>query len=148
MKSIKIKGSRWEIWHQDYFDPNTPRKVILAGDELIDGLTELWIRHLYDTLRQDGFVGFSKYNLWLVQSRQSIEVIGDLAGQKKLREWIFRGNLINNKSSLDAVGLNLLYIIAKTHCRLFQEGQTSEIIVEKAKDSDDSDQFIGMIENL
>jgi len=138
----------WEIWHQDNFDPGMPRQVILTGEELMDGLTKLWTRHLYESVKLDGFSGFSKYNLWLVQSKQSIEVIGDLSGQKKLHEWIFGGNLQDIKGSVDVVGQNLLGIIVKTHYRLFQEGKTSEIIFEIARNSDNRHQFEKLLEKL
>ena len=148
MKINKITGTKWEIWHQDHFDPNTPRKVVLAGDELIDGLTELWIRHFCETLRRDGYIGFSIYNLWLVKSRQSIEVVGDLAGQKKLRKWIIRDYWDYSPDCKDAVDKNLLDIIVKAHLCLLEAGGTSEIIFEKVNKSDNRHQFEKLLEKV
>lgn len=148
MRNNQQKEEEWEIWHQDNFDPDTPRQVISTGEGLINGLTKLWIWHLYETVQKDGFISFSKYNLWFKQPKRSIQVIGDIAGQKKLRKWLFGDEISGISSSKDAVDQHLLDIILKVHLLLLKEGKTSEIIIERASKSDNRYQFEKLLKKL
>lgn len=148
MGNTQQNEEEWEIWLQDNFDPDTPRQVILTGEGLINGLTKLWIWHLYETVQKDGFICFSKFNLWIKQPKRSIEVIGDIAGQKKLRKWLFRNYRGNNVDCRDAVDQNLLGFIVKAHLNLLEEGRTCETIIEQASKSDNRYQFEKLLEKL
>lgn len=83
--------AEWEVWYQDTFDRECPRQIEIAGLGLVNGLIELWARHLYETVQANGQKGFSRFNLWWKQKGQSIQVIGEWEGLIQLREWIFGG---------------------------------------------------------
>ena len=148
MRRNQQNDEEWEIWHQDNFDPDTPRQVFLTGEGLFNGLTKLWVWHLYETVQKDGFISFSKYNLWFKQTKRSIEVIGDIPGQKKLHKWLFRDYLSSNVDCKDAVDQYLLGFIVKAHLNLLEEGRTSEIIIEQAIKSDNKYQFEKLLKKL
>ena len=43
----------WQVWYQDNFDRETPRRVEVEGEGLVLGLAELWSRHLFETVQAD-----------------------------------------------------------------------------------------------
>ena len=49
----------WELWYQDLFDRECPRQVEVRGQGLVQGLAELWARHLFETVQVDGQKGLS-----------------------------------------------------------------------------------------
>ena len=100
--------NEWQVWYQDTFDRETPRKIDVAGVGLIDGLVELWTRHLYETVRTNGGRGFSRFNLWCVQAGSSIVVDGDWNGQVHLRSWIFGSTQRKPRSNKDTVDVGLI----------------------------------------
>lgn len=113
----------WELWYQDAFDRDSPRQVETTGVGLIAGLLALWHRHLFETVLADGARGFSRFNLWWQQARQSVEVTGDWAGQVRLRTWA-----LENEA--------LLQDVAALHHRLLRAGQTSAPILEAARNAE------------
>lgn len=36
----------WQVWSEDTFDREAPRRVKVEGEGLEKGLVELWVRHL------------------------------------------------------------------------------------------------------
>jgi hypothetical protein len=111
----------WELWYQDTFDRDCPRQVEAAGVGLVAGLLTLWRHHLFETVRADGKRGFSRFNLWLRQARQSIRITGAWAGQTRLRTWAREDDA-------------LLGEVAVVHSHLLLAGETSAPILAAARD--------------
>lgn len=131
----------WEIWYQDVFDRETPRQLEVHGHGLVEGLSELWARHLFETVQVDGQKGFSRFNLWWKQEHRSIEISGEWEGQIRLRKWVF-GNKTQTESPYSQVSKNdLILKIAEIHKNLIVEGKTCEVILAIAKKSTDIDDF-------
>ncbi len=139
---------QWEIWYQDNFDLSTSRQKVAVGNGLIQGLIELWARHLYETIQPEGDLGFSKFNLWWIQRKISIDIVGDIDGQKKLRDWLFGERRWDTLGYKGIVDKDLLRIIAETHSKLLLKGQYSQEIIAKARISNSREAFIGLINFL
>lgn len=133
--------AEWEIWHQDMFDRERPRQVEIAGRGLVDGLMELWRRHLFETVKPDGGKGFSRFNLWWKLEQKSIEVVGDWQGQVQLRRWVFGATPRRNMEDVDEGGKALLHKIAVAHKEKIMRGKTSEEILAIAKSSVSREEF-------
>ena len=100
----------WELWFQDNFDRESPRRVVQHGEGLVEGLLELWRHHLYETVQTDGALGFTRYNLWLPEKGVRIVITGEVNGLKKLRQWIWKG-----EDKLGAEERGLLLKIVQAH---------------------------------
>jgi len=120
--------NEWQVWYQDTFDRETPRKIDVAGVGLIDGLVELWTRHLYETVRTNGGRGFARFNLWRVQEGSSVVIDGDWNGQVRLRSWVFGSKQRKPGDNKDAADAGLIKQIAIAHKNLILRGETSERI--------------------
>ena len=118
----------WELWYQDLFDRECPRKVEVSGTGLVQGLAELWARHLFETVQANGQKGFSHFNLWWLQKQKSTEIIGDWQGMVRLRRWIFGSQRTANRGYLGNGDQALLMEIALAHSNLMLAGQSSETI--------------------
>jgi hypothetical protein len=111
--------AEWQVWYQDMFDRECPRRVETSGRGLVKGLTELWTRHLRETVRPDGKKGFSRFNLWWTP--RSVDIVGNWEGAVRLRGWISgQGNR------------SLLNKVVAVHAHLIVAGQSSEPILETA----------------
>jgi hypothetical protein len=119
--------AEWEIWYQDAFDRECPRRVEVVGVGLVEGLVELWARHLSETVGAGGQRGFSRFNLWWKDKGRSVEVAGDWTGQVRLREWVF-----GRERTVCQGDTALLARIALAHCRLLQAGRSGETILAAA----------------
>lgn len=133
--------AEWEVWYQDTFDRECPRQVEVVGRGLAAGLTELWARHLFETVGVDGQKGFSRFNLWWKQERKSVEVVGEWAGMVRLRKWIFGDQRRLYKGYVEAGDKELLMKVAALHGWLILAGQTSEGILAAAEDSVSREDF-------
>jgi len=140
--------AEWQVWHQDNFDRETPRQVDVAGRGLVTGLTELWARHLFSTVRMGGWEGFSHFNLWWTQEQKSVRVRGPWDGMVRLREWIFGDKQRLTRGYVEEGDRVLLKRIAAAHGCLIVAGQSSEVILRAAKDSADRDDFDRRLESL
>ena len=127
-----ISQANWKVWYRDAFDRECPRSVEIAGQGLVQGLMELWARHLFETVGASGQKGFSRFNLWWEQPGQSIEVVGDWAGQIRLRKWVFGDKRTARKGYVRDGDKKLLARIAEVHSKLILAGQTSEAILTAA----------------
>ena len=113
----RASEAEWEVWYQDTFDRECPRQVEVAGRGLVEGLIQLWARHLFETVQADGQRGFSRFNLWWKQERRSVVVVGEWEGEvtfnpvekhpegMKARytesiDWILDGRFIRCQSTL------------------------------------------------
>jgi hypothetical protein len=121
--------AEWEVWYQDVFDRECPRQVEVIGRGLVTGLTELWARHLFETIGVDGQRGFSRFDLWWKQEGKSVEVIGAWDGMVRLREWVFGDKRQVYKGYVEEGDRGLLMRVARVHSCLVLAGQTSERIL-------------------
>ena len=137
-----LEKSKWELWCQDNFDQEGGRKIIQEGDGLVDGLILLWAYHLYDVVRPNGIIGFSQYNLWCKQEKLSIKILGKMAGQKKLRMWVFEERKVYHSSYLQIADREILDLIAEVHYDLTMNNQSSESIINTAISSKNREEFI------
>jgi hypothetical protein len=133
--------AEWEVWYQDTFDRECPRQVEVSGRGLAAGLTQLWVRHLFETVRADGGKGFSRFNLWWKQERKSVEVVGKWSGMVRLREWVFGGKRRLSKGYVEEGEKGLLMRLATIHGYLILAGQTSERILAVAEDCVNREDF-------
>ena len=138
----------WEIWYQDSFDQDCPRQLELTGSGLATGLVELWARHLYETVQPNGTFGFSRFNLWWRQQRISIEIVGEVIGQVKIRNWVFGEQHLVSSNLVDIADTGLLKLIGEIHAKLILRGQTSEEIILIAHLINDRENFIEQINKL
>lgn len=132
--------AEWDLWYQDNFDYECPRRIQLSGKGLVKGLIELWTHHLRETIQPDGQRSFSRFNLWWKRERRSIEIVGDWSGAIRLRTWvleeqprIFRRFAKTNR--------HLFTQVAITHCYLLLVGKTSAPVLEAAKTAHDRRDF-------
>ena len=135
MKSLET-DAEWQVWYQDTFDRECPRQVEISGQGLVEGLTELWSRHLHETVQANGERGFSRFNLWWKQESKSIEVVGEWEGVVRLRGWVYRDKQQKNKKQTD-----LLKRIAIAHKNRILNGETSEKILATAKAKETREEF-------
>ena len=134
--------AEWEIWYEDTFDRETPRRVETSGEGLAAGLVELWDRHLFETVQPEGGRGFSRFNLWWKQEGRSITVVGDWDGMVKLRWWVSGGGRRPARGKLlGAQGREVLMNLGAAHSCLTVAGQTSEPILAEAVASADQNDF-------
>ncbi len=134
--------AEWEVWYQDTFDQESARQVEVVGQGLVEGLIELWARHLFETVQASGQQGFSRFNLWWKQERRSIEVVGEWDGQVRLRGWVFAGDRQANTGYAEKGDKSLLNLIAASHKDLILRGETSEAILATAKASGGREDFV------
>jgi hypothetical protein len=122
--------AEWQLWYRDLFDRECPPSIELRGRGLLTGLIELWARHLFETVRPDGRLGFSRFNLWY-ESR-SIEIDGDPAGAARLRAWLFGDQEHTLRGYVDEADPTLLALLAATHASLLAAGRSSTLILAAA----------------
>ena len=140
--------AEWEVWYQDLFDRETPRQVEISGRGLMAGLSELWARHLFETVGVDGQKGFSRFNLWWKQPEKSVMVTGVWDGMVRLRKWIFGSKRSASKGYLDDGDKDLLMKVAMIHSCMVLVGQASELILAAAENSTSRSDFEGQLLNL
>jgi heme-degrading monooxygenase HmoA len=134
-------GAEWEVWYQDTFDSECPRHVEATGHGLVEGLAELWSRHLLGTVRPNGQPGFSRFNLWWKRENRSIEIVGEWEGLVRLRKWVYGGKQRTGEKSGEQANIELLKKIAKVHQHLILRGDTSIEIVAAARDCENRQDF-------
>jgi hypothetical protein len=125
--------AEWQVWYEDTFDRECPRRVEIAGRGLANGLIELWTRYLFETVQANGQEGFSHFDLWWKQKEQSIKVIGEWEGSTRLREWVFGNNRQTHAEYVQEGDKELLMTLAIAHGNLVLDGRTSEAILAEAK---------------
>ncbi len=130
--NTSLSEAEWTLWYEDTFDRACPRQIEMTGRGLVQGLIELWARYLFETVRPDGRLGFSRFNLWWKQAGQSIEVLGSGQGAARLRDWIFGDERSTDNGYVQAGDTDFLYKLAKLHARLILFDRTSETILEAA----------------
>ena len=140
--------AEWEVWYQDMFDRDCPRQVEAAGRGLAAGLTELWARHLFETVQADGSEGFSRFDLWWKQRQESVSLVGPWEGMVRLRKWIFGDRRYTDQGYVAAGDRALLMQVARAHAGLLLVGQTSEKIAAAAARCTNRREFASQIADL
>jgi len=129
----------WEVWYQDTFDRETPFTVEAKGRGLIAGLIELWARHLSETVRPDGFTGFSRF--WLRWDDQaSVQIDPDREGSTRLRAWMFGDRSVRD-GYVRAADARLLGQVAGVHACLIAAGRSADEILTAASEAGDRASF-------
>lgn len=131
-RRVDMAKSTWTLWYQDTFDRDCPRQIESQGQKLEDGLTDLWRRHLNETVQADGTFGFARFNLWWHD--QSINIVGPIRGALRLKAWTTSPARLGRPN-------RLLRRIAQAHARLIRQGQDSEAILAAAARATDRAAF-------
>lgn len=130
----------WEVWYRDTFDRECPPSVDVRGRGLVKGLTELWARHLFETVRPDGGEGFSRFHLrW--EPAQLVHIRGDRKGAIRLRAWVFGRQTHTRVGYVEAGDARLLSQVAAAHAHLLLAGGTSEQLLAAAAEAQDRKDF-------
>ncbi len=120
----------------------------MTGQGLASGLTELWARHLFETVQASGQKGFSRFNLWWEQEKQSIRIVGEWKGATRLRRWVFGNKQQSYKGYVQEGDEKLLSKVAATHAALALADQTSEAILAAAKAAMNRQDFEARLSDL
>ena len=129
-------NARWKLWHQDNFDLACPRQIEAEGEGLLDGLIELWTRHLLETVIDSGTEGFNHFDLWWEPEGVSIRIVGTWNGQVRIRGWVLKKSIQPLRNSYkDFVDFGLITRIATVHETLILKGETSQSILDLATTS-------------
>jgi hypothetical protein len=139
-------NEKWELWYQDQFDWDCPRKVEVRGKGIMNGLRILWQYHLQESITPEGQPGFSKFNLWLPTLKRSIEISAESSRMAKIRDWVLGlGTSVPDPSWGDN---SLLDLIAQAHYYLVVGDQNEDEIVEMAAGSEDGIEFSRKLSGL
>jgi hypothetical protein len=138
--------AHWEVWYRDMFDRECPPSVDVSGHGLVRGLMELWARHLCETVRPRGGLGFSRFHLRWDQGHITVE--GDWEGAVRLREWVFGTKQHCRSGYVNEADSHVLTIIATAHARLAVAGRTSEPMLAAAANAADWRDFEGRLRHL
>jgi hypothetical protein len=133
--------AKWTLWYQDLFDRECPRQVEMQGWGILQGLVELWTRHLFESVSVDGEKGFSRFNLWWENEKKSITINGDWQGMQRLRKWVFGNKRTLRKGYLQDSDTELIQKIARIHGCLILDGQNSKPILTLVTNSENRDDF-------
>lgn len=136
----------WVIWYVDTFDRDFPPRSEVSGRGLVKGLTQLWARHLFETVRPDGQSGFSTFHLKWRQER--VEINGDREGGRRLRGWMFGKKESSYKGYAAEAEPALLKRVAVAHARLIERGQKAEQILATAREAKDGADFVHRLDDL
>jgi hypothetical protein len=136
----------WVIWYVDTFDRDFPPRSEVSGRGLVKGLTQLWARHLFESVRPDGQSGFSSFHLKWKHGR--VEIDGDREGAKRLRGWMFGKKESSYKGYAAEAEPALLKKVAVAHARLIERGQKAEQLLAVARAATDGADFANRLDDL
>lgn len=139
-------NEEWVIWYVDTFDRDFPPRSEVSGRGLVKGLTQLWARHLFETVRPDGQSGFSTFHLKWGQGR--VEIDGDREGAKRLRGWMFGKKESSYKGYVAEADPALLNKVAVAHAHLIERRQKAEHILAVAREAIDDADFANRLDDL
>jgi hypothetical protein len=138
-------NEEWAVWYTDTFDRDSPPRIDVRGRGLVEGLAQLWARHLFETVRPDGQQGFSRFDLRWKQGRVVID--GD-RGAKRLRGWFFGKKESSYKGYAAEADPTLLKKTALAHARLIGRQQGAEQIMAAALAAKDRSDFVARLDAL
>lgn len=136
----------WEVWYVDTFDRDFPPRREVGGQGLVNGLVELWARHMFEHVQPDGKRGFSSFHLKWRQGRVMIQ--GDMSGARRLREWLFGEKTTTYTSSIEEADPQLLGKLATAHARLIERQEKAERILEVALAAEDKLDFSAQLDEV
>lgn len=136
----------WVIWYVDTFDRDFPPRSEVSGRGLVKGLTQLWARHLFESVRPDGQSGFSSFHLKWKHGR--VEIDGDREGAKRLRGWMFGKKESSQKGYAAEADPALLKKVAVAHAHLIERRQKAEQILVIARAATDGTDFSNRLDDL
>jgi hypothetical protein len=139
-------AEEWEVWYVDTFDRDFPPRLEVGGRGLVQGLVELWARHMFENVLPDGRRGFSSFHLKWKQGRVVID--GDLGGARRLREWLFGEKETTYTSSVAEADPLLLKKVATAHARLLERQEKAERILAIALAAGDKADFSRRLDDL
>lgn len=147
LEGDSLSDEEWEIWYLDMFDRECPPSIEVQGKGLVRGLMELWARYLLETVRPEGWLGFSRFYLRRLDA-PSVEIKGELSGAQRLREWIAGNNLKSGRILMERGELRLLRQIAIAHVALLQVGRDASEILSAATEAADHTTFERQLHKL
>jgi hypothetical protein len=130
----------------DTFDRDFPPRSEVSGRGLVEGLAQLWARHLFETVRPDGQSGFSSFHLKWRQGR--VEIDGDREGAKRLRGWMFGKKESSYKGYAAEADPALLRKVAVAHAHLIERRQKVEQVFAMVRAAKDSTEFADRLDDL
>jgi hypothetical protein len=131
--------AEWEVWYRDTFDRECPPSIDARGQGLVQGLKELWARHLFETVRPGGGRGFSRFHL-LWKPARAVAIEGDWQGATRLRGWIFGGKQHSRRGYVAEGDARLLSQVVEAHAALLlAERSGAEILAAAAEARDRRD---------
>jgi len=139
-------NEEWAVWYVDTFDRDAPPRVDVRGRGLVEGLAQLWARHLFETVRPDGQQGFSSFDLRWKQGRVVID--GDREGARRLRGWLFGKKESSYKGYAAEADPALLKKTALAHARLIGRQQGVGQILVAALAAKDKTDFAARLDAL
>jgi hypothetical protein len=142
------KSAVWELWYADHFDLEASRRLEIQGEGLVKGLELLWQRHLHETIRESGSPGFSHFNIWWKQAQRSIDLPQDHSGLAKIRGWVLKSLIFNMDTQVVHWDWDLLKKLATTHCQLIINGQSVDLILVAAEQSQNYADFFKKLEDM
>jgi hypothetical protein len=125
----------WELVYQDTFDRECPLQVELRGQGLAAGLVELWARYLFETVRPEASLGFSRFCL-RCEPGGTVRIEGDVRGAARLRFWVFGDKQHTRRGYVAEAEHTLLRALAATHARLLLAGRDAGPILAVAVEAD------------
>ena len=171
MTTNPLDSAAWEIWYEDKFDRECPPKIDASGFGLAQGLSELWVRHLFETAQPNGQHGFSQFWLYWtqvtphplppeenacpepgrkrpgsrvigqLQNQGKIMISGDWRGEKNLREWLFRNEKNTAQGDFPQADSSLLAALVDAHIKLMKTPSSTEQILNLAATAKDATDF-------
>lgn len=139
-------NEEWAVWYTDTFDRDAPPRVDVSGRGLVEGLAQLWARHLFETVRPDGQQGSSSFDLRWKQGR--VEIGGDREGARRLRGWMFGKKEASYKGYAAEADSALLKKVATAHARLIEGRQRAEQLLAIASAAKDGTDFAARLDAL
>lgn len=128
------KNEDWELWYQDQFDWDCPRKIEVKGKDLVNGLRLLWQYHLHESITPEGQPGFSKFNLRLPLLKRSVEISAESSSLVNIRDWVL--GLGENVPDPLGRDYGLLDLIGQAHYDLLIRGKNIDEIMRIAEASE------------
>jgi hypothetical protein len=136
----------WAVWYEDTFNRDDPPRIDVKGRGLVEGLAQLWARHLFESVRPDGQRGFSSFYLKWKQGR--IYIDGGREGSRRLREWMFGKKESSYKGYAAEADPVLLKKVATAHAHLIERQQKAEQILAIAPAAKDRTDFANRLDAL
>lgn len=127
----------WQLWYKDLFDLDSPAEMVVKGEGLVGGLTELWARYL-----EEGIRGLSRFTLLYRSQAQQIEIAGrHIEAAHTVRRWVFGTKEAHQHVDRRAANAHLLKSLATSHAKLILTGRPMDPILDLAFSAPDSSDF-------